>query len=465
MKSPIKATILAVAIGWGACVSAAPRALLVGIGDYAMKDADLPGIDLDIQNMQQLASIMGFKPEEVRVLFNKDATMASFDRVAKTWLREGVTTNDPVLIYFSGHGTRIPDLDGDEPDAADEVLLLQDAAYVSAAGGKPATMTNVLVDDALARLLASIPSQKVLVLIDACNSGTATRNVSLANHSLGVQQGIRKFMPYPGMPAGNDGVLERRSVSTGSNYAAVSAAEDTQYAIATSQGGVFTLGVYDAVRSAASKGRQLSVAAMRDQVSNYIKAKLDPSKVHNPVTTGNADLIGGGLALTPAPVQNGEGPTWEALVALVKQGKPAKVTAGKPAYILGEEIKLEIESPVDGYLNLITVDASDQTTVLFPNRFQPNNQIKAGMLSIPRADMPFTLPAAEPLGPTLVVAFISTKPVDVLALGIEGRDASGKMQEVFTALSASATRAIAVAAREPDFLAGMTTINVSAAKP
>ena len=66
----------------------------------------------------------------------------------------------------------------------------------------------------------------------------------------------------------------------------------------------------------------------------------------------------------------------------------------------------------------------------------------------PTADMNFVLRAAEPLGPSLVVAFLTEKQVNLLELGIEGRDAAGKMQQVFTEVCARATRALVVEARE-----------------
>jgi len=444
--------------------TAAPRALLIGIGDYRLPDADLPGIDLDIQNMQELAALMGFKPEEVKVLYDKDATSARVHSEMASWLVKGVTADDPVLVYFSGHGTRIPDTNGDEPDGSDEVLLLQDAEWVRASGGRPATMKNVLVDDTLSEVLANIPSRKVLVLIDACNSGTATRNVSFSTRSLGVPDGVRKFMRYEGMPAGRGDALELRSVgSKAANFAAISAAQDTENAIATFQGGVFTLGVYKAMRSAAASGASLSVAALRDQAAEYIKSKLDADLIHNPVTTGDPALIAGGLSLLPAKPQVGEGPSWLALVGITDRGKSLAISSGKPRYAVGEEVTLEVDIPAQGYLNIITIDARDQTTVLFPNKYQPDNAVGAGKLTIPRLDMPFTLPAQEPLGPTLVVAFHSPRPVDALQLGIEGRDSSGRMQDVFTALSPAATRAISVAARDPGFLAGKLVVEVVAA--
>ena len=46
--------------------------------------------------------------------------------------------------------------------------------------------------------------------------------------------------------------------------------------------------------------------------------------------------------------------------------------------------------------------------------------------------MNFVVRAAEPLGPSLVVAFLTDKKVNLLESGIEGRDAAGKMEQVFT---------------------------------
>jgi hypothetical protein len=75
--------------------------------------------------------------------------------------------------------------------------------------------------------------------------------------------------------------------------------------------------------------------------------------------------------------------------------------------------------------------------------------------------MNFDLLASEPAGPTLVVAFLSDKKVNLLDLGVEGRDTAGKMQQTFTEVTALATRAITVEARHHQgFAAGSLTITV-----
>ncbi|HZL95024.1 MAG TPA: caspase family protein, partial [Vicinamibacterales bacterium] len=107
--------------------TAAPRALIMGVGEYARLDADLIGIDVDMEMMTEVAINLGFAEEEIKVLHDAEATYANIEAAMTTWIRDGVTENDHVLIYFSGHGSRVPDADGDEDDGVDEVLLTHDA--------------------------------------------------------------------------------------------------------------------------------------------------------------------------------------------------------------------------------------------------------------------------------------------------------------------------------------------------
>jgi hypothetical protein len=112
---------------------------------------------------------------------------------------------------------------------------------------------------------------------------------------------------------------------------------------------------------------------------------------------------------------------------------------------------------------VVAVDSEDRATVLYPNKYTPSNEVKAGPFRFPTTDMNFVLRAAEPLGPSLVVAFLTEQRVNLLELGIEGRDAAGQMQQAFTDVSARATRAITIEAREHQFAAGTLTVKVDSA--
>lgn len=247
---PLAAGLLAATILLSAVpAETRPRALLIGVADVPHNG--LPGIDLDIDNMKKVAEIMGFQPGDIKVLYNGQATYANVKQALNGWVKEGVRPEDRVLIYFSGHGTRVPDPSPGQVGGVDDALVLHDVERVSV-GGR-ATLKNVLIGHEFGSALAAIPSRNVLVLVDACHSGTATRTLSLGNERLGVGSGVMKFFTYPGMPTGQTRALKMRTGQE--NYAALSAAKDEEFAVGTEQGGLFTLGVVGAIQDASRAGR------------------------------------------------------------------------------------------------------------------------------------------------------------------------------------------------------------------
>jgi hypothetical protein len=449
--------VAAVAIlgaGHAGVSTAASRVLLIGVGKYQLPNNDLPGIDLDVENMKHVASIMGFAPGEIRVLFDRQATYAGVKSALATWVREGVGPNDRVLIYFSGHGTRVPDPRPAKAGDVDDALVLHDVK-VAKTNGRP-TLANVLLGYEFGEALAAIPSKHVLVLVDACHSGTATRTLALGNRRLGEGSGTVKYFNWPGAPTGHTRGFKGPTGTE--NYAAVSAARDDEYAIATEHGGLFTLGVLDTIDTASREARRTTVADLRTATAAFIEKHTDEQSRHHPVADGNKQLIEGQLDLIP--VRNGHGPTWVAMEGLAKQGETLMVKAAAADLRLGEEIVLSAGVPRAGFLNVVAVDSQDRATVLYPNQYSPGNDVPPGTFQFPTPGMGFVLRATEPVGPTLVVAFLSDKKVNLLDLGIEGRDAAGKMQSVFTEVTARATRAISVEARHQGFAAGAITITV-----
>lgn len=437
---------------------AASRALLIGVGD--VPGAPLPAIDLDIDNMKKVAAIMGFRPDEIKVLFNQDASYANVHQALTTWVREGVGPDDRVLIYFSGHGTRVPDPDPQNANGADDALVLHDVERAKVNG--KATLKNVLIGHEFGADLKAIPSHDILVLVDACHSGSATRNLTLGNERLGVGSGVMKFFSYPGMPTGETQATRGfRAPAGNDNYAALSAARDNEFAVGTEQGGLFTLGVVGAIENASRDGQHPSVIDLRDAATSFIASHTDEQSRHHPVADGNDRLLRGDLALIP--LRDGQGPTWKALAALAGRGDALKVAGVAQKVKLGDQITLDVALPRAGYLNVVSVDSQDRATVLYPNKFKTDNQVAAGAFRFPTADMNFILRASPPSGPSLVVAFLTDKPVNLLTLGIEGRDAAGHMEQVFTEVSARATRALSVEARPSQFAAGTLTVLVAPA--
>ena len=441
--------------------NAASRALLVGVGD--VRNHPLPGIDVDIDNMKKVAMTMGFEQQNIKVLFNEQATSANVHAALSSWIRDGVGSTDRVLIYFSTHGTRVKD--AQSVNGVDDAIVLHDT---EPAKGR---LTNVLLGRELGAAIAESPSRNVLVLVDACHSGSATRELKLDNLSLGTSRALQRFYSYPGMPAappasaatrGIGGTRDVGAQSGSENYAALSAARDDESAVGTEQGGMFTLGVVGEIEQAAREGKQRSVEDLRQAAAAYIAAHLNEADRSHPTTDGNRELISGALPLLP--LKNGQGPTWQSLLALAATGEPLKLSAASGQAIrVGDKVVLDVEVPHAGFLNVVTVDSQDRATVLYPNKYNPANQVPVGTFHIPTPQMNFVVRAAEPAGPSLVVAFLSARKVNLLELGVEGKDAAGTMQQAFTEVNGRGTRALIIEASEEKIAAGTLTLQIGQA--
>ena len=160
------------------------RAVLVGVGDYLVLDADLKGPPNDVRLMAETLVARGVAPGEIVVL-TTDPTDMPDDVATRQPLRAEIFTaleaataasapGDTLVFYFSGHGAQAPDMSGDEGGGYDEILLPADA---SGWKGSIGAVENAILDDELQTWAQGALSRgiKVVGLIDACNSATGFR--------------------------------------------------------------------------------------------------------------------------------------------------------------------------------------------------------------------------------------------------------------------------------------------------
>ena len=89
--------------------------------------AQLKGCVADVELMADtLVNRFGFPAANVRKLINsqakRDAILAALDKlVAET------QSEDAVVIQYSGHGSRVPDREGDEPSGWDSTIVPSDS--------------------------------------------------------------------------------------------------------------------------------------------------------------------------------------------------------------------------------------------------------------------------------------------------------------------------------------------------
>lgn len=473
--APLIRLVVVLMLGYCQPSLAEDRVLLVGVGDYA-NISGLPGINLDIATMQQVALKMGFKPPQIKVLFNAEATYANVKQAFERWLVNGVSANDRVLFYFSGHGTQVPDNNADETDNSDEALIMYDVKMVNK------RLTNVLIDDEFAALLQNIPSQNTLVLVDACHSGTATKSLA-GNISLGESQAYSKFYRYEGMYANATSkniVASARQTHdvaddrTGhqpamDHHVLISAAKDNEEALATKRGSIFTLGLDHVITEHANNTAILTPRVLAQKVETYVLKKIRSNRMnglHHPQLSGNPRLHNKPLRFVSAKTAGK--PLWMRLQKLTENVKSMRFQAGQTSYRLGEHITFTLNIPENGYLNVINIGPDDVATVLFPNKYHSNNKVAPGIITLPTAKMGFALPATAPPGETLTVAFLTATKIDAYQAAVDGRGKNGQMQAVLTQLSQyglhqiskAATRNIGVVATQPNKSSGFIAAKV-----
>ncbi len=408
---------------------AVDRALLVGVGEYQLEKYNLPGIDLDLAMMQQTAELMGFS--EIKVLKDQQATLNNVINTINSFLINGVQEDDRVLFYYSGHGTQVPDYSGDEhQDGVDEVLTMHNMALTSKQGRR--TLNNVLLDDEFNALLKRIPSKNVLVLIDACHSGTATRGIRLHNSILGDNVQVKsKFLQYEGMQSKGIALHATPAVKLSDDipFVAIGSAGDAEESIATSKGSLFTLGVLYAVKNAAQTNQGLTPKDLQQQVATFIR---NENQSFTPRLRGNAQLANRALRLKPAKEKKGN--SWQRLLALSHNVEQLTVLINQNSYKLGDVLEVSILNEQPAYLNVINVDANDHATVLYPNQFHPDAFVR-GKVHIPTQQMAFELVAQKPVGQSLVVAFLTSKAINLYKAGLAARLPNGRLDNMFHEVS------------------------------
>jgi len=158
----------------------ATHAVLVGINDY-IEFQDEPGGDLlgaehDALAMRDvLVERWDLLPENTLVLLGREATKSAIRAALVDWLAPRAGPGDLAVFYFAGHGSQVFDLDGDEPDGLDETLAPADVLVASSA--------NDIRDDEFRAWLSEIRTE-VVVILDSCHSGTATRAADMRTRSL-----------------------------------------------------------------------------------------------------------------------------------------------------------------------------------------------------------------------------------------------------------------------------------------
>jgi hypothetical protein len=158
-------------------IQAKKRALIIAVGDYPANSGwgTISSVN-DVPLIKNSLLMNGFLDEDIVILMDENATKQGIlDALAK--LQSKIVKGDIIVIHYSGHGQQIFDDNGDEIDNKDEAIVPYDAfvRYSDTYKGE-----NHLRDDDIGNIVTNFRNKlgktgQLLVLLDSCHSGTATR--------------------------------------------------------------------------------------------------------------------------------------------------------------------------------------------------------------------------------------------------------------------------------------------------
>ncbi len=165
------------------------RALLIGIDRYANLPAPFNRLNGCVNDAKAMGLTLrdqfGFAPADIETLLDdqarRDDILAGFDRLV-----DRTAPGDLVVVHYSGHGSQVPDLEGDETDGLDETIVPNDSGRVN----KP---NRDITDDEIYERLRKLSAKTdaITLIFDCCHSGTITRD-AFGELSRWVEPDLRK---------------------------------------------------------------------------------------------------------------------------------------------------------------------------------------------------------------------------------------------------------------------------------
>ena len=158
------------------------KALIITIGKYKEGSgwSELSS-NSDLILMKETFKNQGFLATNILTISESNATKKGI--VAKVGMLINLAQKgDKIVIHFSGHGQQLQDLNGDEKDGFDEALVPYDAP--SEIKGDYQGENHIIddeINDWINQLKAKIGSKgHLLLILDSCHSGTASRGICRA---------------------------------------------------------------------------------------------------------------------------------------------------------------------------------------------------------------------------------------------------------------------------------------------
>ncbi|MEM7670274.1 MAG: caspase family protein, partial [Pseudomonadota bacterium] len=159
------------------------RALLIGIDDYPEEADQLFGCVNDVFSMSATLQDCGFDPQDIRTCLNGRATadgiLSRFE-----WLVDDARPADELVLYYSGHGARVPEYGArQEPGRLTETLVPHDFDW---------SPERSVSDEQIFQFYAQLPYEtQFLMIFDCCHSGSMHRQSAARARGVSPPDDIR----------------------------------------------------------------------------------------------------------------------------------------------------------------------------------------------------------------------------------------------------------------------------------
>lgn len=258
-------------------------AVLVGIDDYPSTGSDLPSSVDDVMVFKQmLIEQLGFTEANIKTITDQEAYR---DHILTAFERHlgQAGPNGSAVFYYSGHGTQLDENIGSdyEADGKDEAIYIWGNEFNG----------SVIVDEEIGALANRLATDRVLVVLDACHSGTGTRGaggdfpikeVNFADIKATTDLPLTVVTSKDAPPSADPNNANNDIVNGPAGHLLLSAASSSEYALASSEvwpevgrkASVFTYYLYRAVTELGTGATWEQIMDdVRPKTSNYSAAK------------------------------------------------------------------------------------------------------------------------------------------------------------------------------------------------
>ncbi len=439
----------------------ADRALVIGINAY--NDPFIPPLAGAVHDARAMARFLEthlhYEPGEIRVMTDAEATRDAVVAAIEEWLIAGSSPGDRIFLYFAGHGTQVQSLA--DADSKDQVIVTIDSHF-----DDRRSLRSFLRDKELSRLLGRLDGRQVTVVVDACHSGTITRQLTPPADAQVRARGVPYVAPLDpipsssrapgttrssGLPESAETLLESRpgltlwTAVTSNQLAFEDHSENPPAGVFTSH---FIKGLAEGAADTNGDGR-ITHAEFHTWLTDAsgmhcLKLGQDICRFGmTPTLEVSRSLLPQPVAVTleGADPLEGLGPTEVAEATLQPTAAPTGAVSGPAStgagrvelsilpegpYRLGQTVRFRVETDFDGHVVLLNIDAEDHLVQLFPNqhseRSGKGDRIFAQRpLTLADATYGFEFTVQEPLGNGRLIAVVTADPVDFSAIAAPAR--------------------------------------------